>query len=480
MAISHPVFCAILVLTGPSFVGIRHSMIDIKTIEDKITTHKDTLIHEYKEIVESPSVSSQPQHKNDILQTAKIAASYIERAGGTAKIFETKGNPVVWGRIENDSSAPTVAIYNHLDVQPAENGKDGWTMEPFTFVEKDQTFFSRGTTDDKGPAMTALYGAKIAKELGVKTNVEFIWELEEEIGSPNFQDFLDQVKGQSKADSIIVSDTVWLTPDQPTMTLSMRGSFFFEVSLTTGGKDLHSGLCGGAARNPLTELAGIINHCVDTKTGEILVQGVAQTYEHPSEELLNQFEQSGFSISYFKEAHQLQKMRFDTVKEVTSHIWAKPTFEIHGIVGGYTGPGSKSVIPNTATAKCSMRLVPGQDPKEVFALVEKHILNFCPDAEIALDHGLLKPFRATTGTPENKKIEQSIEFGFGKKPVFAAEGGSIGAIVPMSESLGVPVYFMGLSLPEDSYHGPDESFRWRQIEGGIKSYVKYFELMQDK
>ncbi|MCB1198743.1 MAG: M20/M25/M40 family metallo-hydrolase [Bdellovibrionota bacterium] len=452
-------------------------MIDAKTIENKITDHKTTLLQRYKEIVELPSVSSQPAHHKDILATAKLAASFIEAAGGETRIFETKGNPVVWGRIENNPSYPTIAIYNHLDVQPAEKGKDGWTQEPFTFVEKDGVFYSRGTTDDKGPAITALYGAIIAKELDIKTNVEFIWELEEEIGSPHFQDFLDQAKGISKANSIIVSDTVWLTPDQPSMTMSMRGSFFFEISLTTGGKDLHSGLCGGAARNPLAEIAGIINHCMNPKTGEILIEGIAESYEHPSEEILDQFEQSGFSVSYFKEAHQLQSLRFDDVRSITAHIWAKPTFEVHGIIGGYTGPGSKSIVPNTATAKISMRLVPGQDPYTIFELAKKHILTYCPDAHIELEPGMLKPFKATTGTPENKKIETSIEFGFGKKPVFAAEGGSIGAIVPMSETLQVPVYFMGLSLPEDSYHGPDESFRWRQIEGGIKAYVKYFELM---
>lgn len=453
-------------------------MMDKTQILQKISDHKPSLIDAYKTIVEYPSVSSQPKHDQDIQKTASYAASLIEKAGGTATIFQTKGNPVVWGRIENDPSAPTIAIYNHLDVQPAENGKNGWTRDPFTFEEKDGTFFSRGTTDDKGPAMAALYGAIIAKELGIKTNVEFIWELEEEIGSPNFQDFLDQVKGTSQADSIVVSDTVWLTADQPTMTLSMRGLVAFEVTVTTGGKDLHSGLCGGAARNPITEIAGIISGCTDPKTGEILIPGIDKTYQAPSPELLDEFEASGFSISYFKEAHQAQKLRFDSVRDITAAIWAKPTFEVHGIVGGYTGPGNKTIVPNQATAKISMRLVPGQNPDEVFELAKKHIYSICPDAEITMDHGVLKPFRATTGTPENKKIEEAIEFGFGTKPVTAAEGGSIGAIVPMSETLQVPVFFIGLSLPEDGYHGPNESFRWRQIEGGIQAYVAYFNSMQ--
>ncbi|MCB0271554.1 MAG: M20/M25/M40 family metallo-hydrolase [Bdellovibrionales bacterium] len=452
-------------------------MITENQIQQLIQDNKNHWIKDYKAIVELPSVSSQPVHKPDIEKTARLAATFIEKIGGTSKIFTTKGNPVVWGRIENNPLSPTICIYNHLDVQPAEKGQNGWNRDPFVFTQEDNKFYARGTTDDKGPAMTALWAAQIAKKLQIQTNIEFIWELEEEIGSPNFQEALDQIKPLTKANSIIVSDTVWLTPEQPAMTISMRGLIAFEITVTTGGKDLHSGLCGGAARNPIMELAGIIEHCVDPVTGSIKIKDLDQTYNAPSKELLDEFEKSGFSIAYFKEAHKIQKLRFDNVRDITAAIWAKPTFEVHGIVGGYTGPGNKTVIPNTATAKVSMRLVPGQDPTKAFELAKKHILNYCSDAVIEMDHGILKPFKATTNTIENEKIKQAIDFGFGKKPVFAAEGGSIGAIVPMSETLEVPVYFMGLSLPEDSYHGPNESFQWRQIEGGIKSYVKYFELI---
>jgi acetylornithine deacetylase/succinyl-diaminopimelate desuccinylase-like protein len=447
------------------------------TIVEKINASKDDLIQRYKAMVELPTISSDPTCDQAIQDNAKLAASYIEAIGGQAKIFETDGQPVVWGRIENNPDAPTVAIYNHLDVQPAEKGKAGWTREPFVFTEENGTFFSRGTTDDKGPAMTALWGAKLAKELGIDTNVEFIWEFEEEIGSPHFQQFIDQVKTVSQAQSIIVSDTVWLTPDQPSMTLSMRGLLTFEVSLKTGQKDLHSGLCGGAVRSPIVELCDMVSKCIDPKTGDLTIEGIENTWEPPSDALLDQFEQTGFSIEYFKNAHKADKLRFDTVREITAAIWAKPTFEVHGITGGYQGPGIKTIVPNEATAKISMRLVPGQDPEEVFALTQKYILSILPDAKIEMTEGILKPCKAPTDTPQNAKIQEAIEFGFGKKPVFAAEGGSIGAIVPMSEGLNVPVYFMGLSLPEDSYHGPDESFQWRQIEGGIQAYVKYFELL---
>jgi acetylornithine deacetylase/succinyl-diaminopimelate desuccinylase-like protein len=452
-------------------------MIQASQINDKIEKEKNAFLKDYKKIVDSPSVSSQAKHQKDVRETAEIAKSYLEAAGATVKILETAGHPVVWARLENDPKAPTVAIYNHIDVQPAEQGKDGWTMEPFNLTEKNGRFYSRGSTDDKGPAMTAFWAAKMAKSFGIKTNVEFIWELEEEIGSPNFHEAVTQIKKLSKAESIIVSDTIWLDSEQPAMTKSLRGLLSFLVKLKTAEKDVHSGLCGGSARNPITELCSIISKCVDAKTGEITIPGVETTWKKPSAELIKEFVDTGFSVTKFKSAHKLNKLRSEKVEDVVAAIWAKPTFEVHGIAGGYQGENVKTIVPNHAEAKLSMRMVPGQDPMKVFDFVQKYIRELNPDCIVEMIEGVLKPFEAPTGTEQNEKIQQSIEFGFGKRPVYAAEGGSIGAVVTMNEMLGIPVYFMGLSLPEDSYHGPDESFAWRQIEGGVKAFVKYFELL---
>lgn len=452
-------------------------MINVSQINAKIEQEKTKFIAQYKKIVESPSVSSQAEHKKDIRETANIAKEILESAGATVKIFETSGNPVVWGRIENDPKAQTVAIYNHIDVQPAVNGESGWTRDPFTFVEENGRYYSRGSTDDKGPAMTAFWGARMAKDFGIKTNVEFIWELEEEIGSPNFHEAVEQIKKVTKANSIIVSDTIWLSADQPAMTKSLRGLICFLIKLKTGDKEVHSGLCGGSARNPIAEVCEILSKCINAKTGEITIPGVETTWTKPSAALLKEFVDTGFSVQKFKDAHKLNKLRSEKTEDVVAAIWAKPTFEIHGIAGGYQGEDVKTIVPNYAEAKVSMRMVPGQDPMKVYKFVEKYVRELNPDCTIDLVKGVLKPFEAPTGTEQNKKIQDSIEFGFGKRPVYAAEGGSIGAVVTMNEMLGVPVYFMGLSLPEDSYHGPNESFAWRQIEGGVKAFVKYFELL---
>lgn len=455
-------------------------MIDVAKINAKIEVEKTKLIADYKRFVESPSVSSQTEHKKDILETAQIAKQILEAAGATVKIFETSGHPCVWGRIENDPKAPTVAIYNHIDVQPAEKGKNGWTRDPFKFVEENGRFYSRGTTDDKGPAMTAFWGARMAKDFGIKTNVEFIWELEEEIGSPNFHEAIDQIKKVTKADSVIVSDTIWLDSEQPAMTKSLRGLIGFLLKVKVADKDVHSGLCGGSARNPITEICDIVSKCVNAKTGEITIPGFDKTWPKPSAQLIQEFVDTGFSVAKFKSAHKLHKLRSEKVEDVVAAIWAKPTFEVHGIAGGYQGENIKTIVPNEAEAKLSMRMVPGQDPLAALECFKKYVKELNPDAVVEQVEGVLKPFEAPTGTEQNKKIQDSIEFGFGKRPVYAAEGGSIGAVVTMTEQLKIPVYFMGLSLPEDSYHGPDESYAWRQMEGGVKAFVKYFELLSSK
>jgi acetylornithine deacetylase/succinyl-diaminopimelate desuccinylase-like protein len=191
------------------------------------------------------------------------------------------------GRIENDPNGPTVAIYNHIDVQPAEKGKNGWTRDPFTFVEENGRYYSRGTTDDKGPAMTAFWGARMAKELGVKTNIEFIWELEEEIGSPNFHEAVEQIKKVTKAQSIIVSDTIWLDSEQPAMTKSLRGLVAFLLKLKTSEKDVHSGLCGGSARNPITEICDIVSKCVDAKLVKSKFQDLIKHGQNHQQNLSN-------------------------------------------------------------------------------------------------------------------------------------------------------------------------------------------------
>lgn len=449
-------------------------------INELIESEKSKFLDDYKRIVETPSVSAQSDHHGDILETAKIAASYLREAGAQyVKIYETKGNPVVFGRMTNKEGAPTVAVYNHLDVQPAAKGKDGWTRDPFVFTEDNGRYYSRGTTDDKGPAMTALWAASIARRLGVETNIEFIWELEEEIGSPNFEEFIKEAQTDIQANSVLVSDTLWLSPSTPAITRGLRGLQGFLVRLRTGKKDVHSGVTGGAARNPVTELCGLIAKCVDAATGEILIPGFEKTWTRPTQSELADYVRSGFSVEKFMADNKLSSLRVKTAAEAIAKIWLSPTFEVHGIAGGYQDEGLKTVVPPFAEAKISMRLVPGQDPNVIRELFIQFAKSVIPDCEIECEHPLF-PYAAPSHLDENEFVAEAYEFGFGMKPAPVREGGSIGAVVTMAEKLNVPILFMGMSLPEDSYHGPDESFAWRQVEGGVRSFVKYFELIGKK
>ena len=450
-----------------------------KQIDEIIEKERKEFLADYKKIVESPSISSHAEHKKDILETVKIASEYLQKAGAKVTVYQTKGNPVVFGHFHYADNAPTVAIYNHLDVQPAAKGKDGWTREPFTFEEHKGRFYSRGTTDDKGPAMTAFWAAKIARELKLPINIEFIWELEEEIGSRNFMEFLEKAKHDIKADSILVSDTIWIDAGKPSVTMGLRGGLMFLLRLKTGEKDVHSGLTGGAARNPIAELCDIISKCFNAKTGEITIPGFDKTWTHPSNETKEEFMRSGFSVENFKKAHKLTLLRYSDPQEVMARIWAMPTFEVHGIVGGYQDAGVKTIIPPAAEAKLSLRLLPGQSCHEIFDLVKVYIKKLNPDVEIVLD-ATLEPYQSPRESPLRTKIKKALEFAFGTTPAEVREGGSIGAVVSMDKVLKKPILFMGLSLPSDSYHGPDESFAWEQIHGGVKAFVKYFELLTEK
>jgi len=428
-------------------------------------------------LVSIPSVSAQKAHRGDIDRCASAAAALIQAHGGTAEVVATAGHPVVVGEIgAGGAGIPTIAVYNHIDVQPAEAGKDGWTRAPFAFAEKGGRWYGRGSTDDKGPAVTALHAASLAKENGVPVRVRLVWELEEEIGSPSFAGFLAQHGARLKPDSVLVSDTIWLAQGKPAVPYALRGMAGALLRLRTAQKDAHSGLTGGAARNPITELADEIANCVDARTGAIKIKDFEHTWQPVSEAEAQDFVDSGFSVASFQKAHQLDLLRSKDPREVTQAIWGRPTFEVHGIAGGYQDEGIKTVVPPFAEAKVSMRLVPPQDPDECLALLKAHVHRLNPDVDVVADRGLRAYMGERTG-PYADAASDALEFGFGARPAFVREGGSIGAVLSMAEAWQVPITLLGLSLPEDGYHGPNESFAWGQAQGGMLTFVRYFEQL---
>ncbi|HET9941963.1 MAG TPA: M20/M25/M40 family metallo-hydrolase, partial [Terriglobia bacterium] len=394
-----------------------------------------------KEWVEIPSVSAVPEHKPDIERLADNAVGYIRSCGGTAEKFTTPGNPVVVGRFWYGDNCPTVTVYNHLDVQPANEPQ--WQRPPFVFRAENGQYFGRGTTDDKGPALTAFFGARLAVEKRLPINIQFIWELEEEIGSPNFEHFIKAHAGSLKTDSVVVSDTIWVARGKPAVGYGLRGLAPFRLVLETGTKDIHSGTTGGAARNPIGELCQVIAECYDARTGKVKIPGFYRDVAKLTRQEMQSFESSGFNVNSFKKAHELKRIRPGSATDLMKRLWSQPTFEVHGMVGGYTGAGVKTAIAPMAEAKLSMRLVPNQDPDKVFSLVRKFVKKRNPDVQV-IPESFLEPFLGPREGPYIDAATDAMRFAFGKKPAFVREGGSIGAVVTMQKYLKTPIVFLGL------------------------------------
>ena len=424
-----------------------------------------------REIVEIPTVSVEPERKGDMARGAEYAANLLRSLGAEARVYETGGHPLVHGRFRRNPAHPTVTIYNHLDVQPAE-GPD-WKTEPFRFTRDGDRYFGRGTTDDKGPAISALMGAKYAADNGAKVNIDFLWELEEEIGSPHFEDTIKKHKEDFKTDTVVVSDTVWVSRKRPACPAGLRGLQGFRFTLWTGETDQHSGTTGGAARNPQAEICELIAQCLDAKTGRVKIPGFYDDVVKPSRQELEDLRKCGFTTREFKKDHLLKSLRVDDPLEVMKRIWLMPTFEVHGIAGGYQGPGVKTIIPPSATAIVSCRLVPNMEPKKIARLVTEFVRKKNPDVQVWAEHALPGYLAKTTG-PHADAIKASMKFAFGREPVFVREGGSIGAVLSMEKVLRVPVYFLGLSLPEHGYHAPNENYDWMQARGGMMAFAEYF------
>jgi len=425
-------------------------------------------------IVEIPSVSSSPENRADIDKCGELACAYLRETSAEATLTTTPGNPVVFGSLIRDKRFRTVTIYNHLDVQPADPSE--WHKAPFAFYKTGDRYEGRGTTDDKGPALTALMAVKYAHENDLPLNFKFIWELEEEIGSPNFETFVRKNRKNLDTDSIVVSDTIWIARGRPAVPYGLRGLQGFVLTLETHAKDVHSGLVGGVARNPIGELAQVISECYDARTGRVKIKGFYDDVKPATKTELASFVESGFSTSGYKKAHELKTIRphLKDDAQVLNAFMSAPTFEVHGIVGGYTGPGIKTIVPHRAEAKISTRLVPNQDPAKIIRLIKAHIKALNPDVKVEAVQ-TLEPFVGDFSGPYADAAKVAMKFGFGREPAFTREGGSIGAVVTMQKYLKAPITFLGLSLPEHGYHAKNENYDWEQTSGGIKMFVKYFD-----
>ena len=425
-------------------------------------------------LVSVPSVSSEPDRAPDVRRCADVAAGLLRRAGATAEVVPTVGHPVVHASLVTDPGNPTVALYNHLDVQPAD--PDEWSSDPFTLTINHGRYTGRGTTDDKGPALTAMTAATLARDAGIPLNYHFLWELEEEIGSPHFASFLRERRRQIPADSVLVSDTIWISRATPSIPYGLRGLLPATLSLQTARADVHSGVAGGVARNPLLEISELLVRCCDPATGRVKIPGFYGGVKRPRTSELERFiAATGFTADGFARDLGLTSIRrsLPTDLDVVKAFSLMPTFEVHGITGGYTGPGAKAIVPHRAEAKVSMRLVPGQDPVHIARLFREFVKRQNPDIRVNT-FPALQPYLGEHRGPYAMAARSAMKAAFGKEPAFTREGGSIGAVVAMDRILRVPISFLGLSLPSHGYHSRNEHFDWRQASGGIRMFLQYF------
>jgi acetylornithine deacetylase/succinyl-diaminopimelate desuccinylase-like protein len=441
-------------------------------LDSYISDSRNEFENKLAEIVEVPTISMEPERKGDIRRGAEVSRQYLESIGAKVEVVETPGNPVVFGRIERGADFPTVTVYNHIDVQPAD--PEEWNRSPFTFFKEGERYEGRGTTDDKGPALSAMMAAHYAARHEVPLNINFIWELEEEIGSPNFEHFIKNNASRLKTDSILVSDTIWISRNRPAIPYGLRGAMMLTMTLETGAKDVHSGLTGGAARNPIGEICKAISECYDADTGRVKIKGFYDDVKRATKKEVQSFLDSGFTSQKFRAAHELKKLRFDDPARVLKAIMAEPTFEVHGITGGYQGPGVKTIVPHRAQAKISCRLVPDQEPKKVFKLIRDFVKE--KNADIKTEFiSALEPYIGEFDGQYAEAAAEAMKYAFGRQPAFTREGGSIGAVVTMKNYMKAPIVFLGLSLPEHGYHAKNENFDWGMASGGMKMFVRYFD-----
>jgi acetylornithine deacetylase/succinyl-diaminopimelate desuccinylase-like protein len=428
-----------------------------------------------KDFVEVPSISADPGRKDEVEHCAELGAATIRAFGGRAELHRVPGgNPIVLGSFESGKGRPTVTVYNHLDVQPASKETEPWRTEPFKLTKDGDTYFGRGTTDDKGPALTALFGARAAIDAGVPINIRFLWETEEEIGSPHFAETLKAIGPAADTDAVVVSDTVWVSRGRPSLSAGLRGLQRFTFHLETAETDQHSGTTGGAARNPVAELAQLVGDIFDARTGRVKVPGFYADVEKLTQKQLADFKAAGFSVKGFMKDHGFKSIRTKDPLEVMKRLWARPTFEVHGLVGGYTGPGVKTIVPPRAELKASVRLVPNMKGEKVVRLMKAFVKKRNPDVRVEAGSSAA-PYKGITSGPWVEAAKRSFRLAFGKDPVFVREGGTIGAVLSMEQILGCPIVFMGLSLPDHGYHAPNENYDWGQAGGGIVAFAKFFE-----
>src|SRR6478609_1885917 len=441
-------------------------------VVDFINVNRDRYIDEMKRFLAIPSISALPEHKGDVRKRAEWTRDEMQRIGlQNCRLEETPGHPVVYGEWLGAPGAPTILFYGHYDVQPVDP-LHLWTTPPFEATVRDGEIYARGSADDKGQVFMHFKAveAHLKQNGKLPVNMKFLIEGEEEVGSENLDNYIKAHKDQLKADVVVISDSPMFDRGIPSICYGLRGS----------KSDLHSGSFGGAVANPAMVLAQVLSQMKD-KSGRIKIDGFYDDVVDLRPEERAEWEKLPFNEKKYKAELGAPKLFGETGYTTLERTWARPTFEVNGLLSGFTGEGAKTVLPAVAMAKVSMRLVPNQDPNKIAALFDAFVRKTAPktvELKITRMHGG-KPWMTSYDNQFVQAAARAIELGFGKKPVFTREGGSIPVVSTFQEELGLPSVLFGVGLPDENAHAPNEKLDLGNFHGGIIASAYLYDEIAD-
>ena len=445
-----------------------------------VDQHRDRMLDELKDFLRIPSISTLPEHAADVARAAEWTAQKLRDAGlENVEIIPTERHPLVYADWMHAPGKPTVLCYGHYDVQPPDP-LEQWLTPPFEPTERDGNIYARGSADDKGQfymhikaieALRAVHGGVLP------LNVKFLIEGEEEIGGESIAKYVEQNPGKLKADVALVSDTAMYAEGLPTLCIGLRGLVYTEIEATGPKRDLHSGLYGGAAPNAVFGLVELLGKLKNAE-GVIQIPGFYDDVEEPAAAELASWDSLPFDETQFL-SHEVGSTALtgEPGRSVLERVWSRPTLEVHGIAGGFTAAGAKTVIPAKAVAKVSMRLVPNQDPEKILAAYKAFVVASAPKG-IAVEVRVLSYGSAIVVNPDHPAIKvaaESFAAVLGRETVFTRSGGSIPIVGDFARNLKIPTILMGFGLPDDGLHSPNEKYKIENYFIGIKTVAHFFE-----
>ncbi|CAN5916316.1 dipeptidase [soil metagenome] len=445
----------------------------IEQVDAYLDSHLGDFEEQLKSLLRIPSVSSQPDHDADTRRAAEFVRDDLRAMGVPADLIDfPKGHPIVYGERLDAPGKPTLLIYGHYDVQPAEP-LGPWLSPPFEPTVRDGNLYARGATDDKGQMFTHLKAAEgWLKTVGqLPVNVKFLIEGEEEVGGANLESYVAEHKGKLACDYAVISDTSQFARGLPAITYGLKGLAYFEILVKGANRDLHSGTYGGGVANPCNALAKILAS-LQGPDGRIQIDGFYDPVRPLEDWERAEFAKLPFDEKTFQAELEVPSLEGESGYTTLERRWARPTCDVNGLYGGYAGPGPKTVLPCSAGAKVSFRLVPDQDPKTVARQLKEHLARVGPPGvtyELIEHHGAPAVLVEPKGNPGVEAASKAIEASFGTPPVFIREGGSIPVVGLIKQNLGVDTLLLGWGQNDDNLHGPNEKFSLADFHRGIKA-----------